>query len=254
MGAAAGREAKRRADLGDLPLPLYFRIANAVKERILWGEWPAGRKLPTEEVLAQEYGVSRQTIRKAKDKLTAEGFVKGLQGSGCYVNQPEKWSMPAATVVNLDDVFKIGLGTTTFKVHEFSMVVNTEAIKDKLNNYKDEYAYQMQGVRYHFGQPISYVIYYLPYDIGSLIRVENLHAGPLIPQLENLAGIQVTEGVKTITLGRAYGQKAKLLNLRSGAAVLAEETIYVDQSGRPIEYLQTFYRDRLFYRIRVRRR
>lgn len=44
-------------------------------------------KLPTEKELCEKYGVSRQTLRKASDQLVAEGFLKRLQGSGCYLTE-----------------------------------------------------------------------------------------------------------------------------------------------------------------------
>lgn len=48
---------------------------------------PGPRKLPPERQLAQEYGVSRFTIRQALEKLARIGVVSIVQGSGIWINQ-----------------------------------------------------------------------------------------------------------------------------------------------------------------------
>lgn len=45
------------------------------------------RKLPPERQLAQEYGVSRFTIRQALEKLASIGVVRIVQGSGIWINE-----------------------------------------------------------------------------------------------------------------------------------------------------------------------
>ncbi|QKJ57238.1 GntR family transcriptional regulator [Serratia fonticola] len=45
------------------------------------------RKLPPERQLAQEYGVSRFTIRQALEKLVSIGVIEVIQGSGIYINE-----------------------------------------------------------------------------------------------------------------------------------------------------------------------
>ena len=43
----------------------YFQLMEDLKEKILSGEIQAGDKLPSENELSGEYGISRQTVRKA---------------------------------------------------------------------------------------------------------------------------------------------------------------------------------------------
>lgn len=45
------------------------------------------RKLPPERQLAEEYGVSRFTIRQALEKLASIGVVRIVQGSGIWINE-----------------------------------------------------------------------------------------------------------------------------------------------------------------------
>ena len=234
------------------PLPLYYQVANLIQNGILTGTWASGNQLPTEEDLVGEYGVSRQTIRKAKGILTEGGFISSIKGSGCYVNGQEAWNTHLPTVDNLADIFHIG-SEMAFKIHEFGMVFNTRYVSDKLKNPQDRFVFQIRGIRYHQDRPLSHVVYHLPFQFGSRIPLESLDENPFIPQFEKLAGIQVIEGIQTISLGKAEPNVAQCLDLKKGAPVLVVESVYFDADQQPIEYVRTHYPDKLPYSIRVKR-
>jgi GntR family transcriptional regulator len=234
------------------PLPLYYQVATLLRNEILSGLWPAEGRLPTEEALVEKYRVSRPTIRKAKGLLAEEGFVRDIKGSGCYVNRPEAWNTTPPTVDNLNDIFHFG-SRMSFKIHEFGMVSNTSDVESKLRNPSDRFVFQIKGVRHHLGQPMSFVVYYLPFRFGSRIPLESLDENPFIPQIERFAGIQVTEGIQTISLSRADEAAVRLLGIEGGAAVLLVESVYFDSEQQPVEYVRSQYADKLPYAVRVRR-
>lgn len=60
-------------------------IINNIKKCINSGKYLTGQKIPSENELAKEYGVSRQTVRKAIATLTEEGYLYARHGSGTYV-------------------------------------------------------------------------------------------------------------------------------------------------------------------------
>jgi len=224
-----------------------------LRNQIVSGEWKPGIRLPTENELAMKYGVSRLTVRKAKEKLIEEGLIYSIQGSGSYLTEPEMWKLHPFTIESIDDILTLGK-EMAFKIHEFQMVPNTEEIAKKLKNPQDRFIFQIIGVRYFQGQPISNVHYHLPFTLGSRIPVEVLNENPFIPQIENLAGIKVAEGVQSISSGRASQIVAKNLGIRQGSPILIMETLYFDCQGQPIEFVKAQYREEFRYNIRVTRR
>ena len=66
-------------------LKKYEIVANSISEEIRSGHYPNGTSLPTEEQLTKEYGVSRQTVRKALSILKERNIIEKRQGSGSYV-------------------------------------------------------------------------------------------------------------------------------------------------------------------------
>ncbi|WP_288393334.1 FadR/GntR family transcriptional regulator [uncultured Herbaspirillum sp.] len=62
-------------------------VARQLLENIDAGAFPRGSKLPTEAVLAQQFGVSRTVVREAIARLKHEGVVEPRQGSGVFVTE-----------------------------------------------------------------------------------------------------------------------------------------------------------------------
>lgn len=67
--------------------PLYRQLYAGLREAILTGQLPANSRLPATRVLANAYGISRNTVMNAYEQLFAEGYVRGKIGSGTYVAQ-----------------------------------------------------------------------------------------------------------------------------------------------------------------------
>ena len=234
------------------PLPLYYQVANLMRTSILEGRYPEKSRLPTENDLAERYGVSRPTIRNAKNILETEGFISNIKGSGCYVNGQNAWKTQPPTVENINDILHYG-EKMSFKIHEFGMISNTVEIQEKLKNPQESFVLQVKGVRYLQDRPIAVVVYYLPFRFGSRIPFESLDENPFLPQFEKLAGIQVREGIQSISIGRSDPVTSQHLGLQENSPVLVVESVYVDDAQQPIEYVRSQCRDKLPYSIRVKR-
>jgi DNA-binding GntR family transcriptional regulator len=64
---------------------LYEQVRDSLLGRITSGEFKAGDKLPTEDLLCKEYGVSRITVRRAISELTAQMLISPRRGIGTVV-------------------------------------------------------------------------------------------------------------------------------------------------------------------------
>ena len=65
------------------------QVFTQLKELLVQGEWKPGEKLPSENELAAQFGVSRITVRQALQKLGALGLVETRLGEGSFVKQLE---------------------------------------------------------------------------------------------------------------------------------------------------------------------
>ena len=64
-------------------------LMEELKSKILSGEIRPGAKLPSENELAQEYEISRHTVRKALAILVTDGYITTKHGKGTSV--PTGW-------------------------------------------------------------------------------------------------------------------------------------------------------------------
>jgi len=60
-------------------------LFNDILAGILMGDYPPQSRLPTEQRLSHDYGVSRTIVRSALEELKSEGIVQSRQGSGTIV-------------------------------------------------------------------------------------------------------------------------------------------------------------------------
>jgi DNA-binding LacI/PurR family transcriptional regulator len=67
--------------------PKYHAIRNKIRERIKSGALLPGAKLPPERIIAEEFGVSRLTVRTAISRLLDEEILYSIHGSGTYVSK-----------------------------------------------------------------------------------------------------------------------------------------------------------------------
>jgi DNA-binding FadR family transcriptional regulator len=68
----------------------YEQVADQLRELIVGGELSRGERLPNENTLAREFGVSRATVREALRLLAAQNLIRTAKGAGggSYVTLP----------------------------------------------------------------------------------------------------------------------------------------------------------------------
>ncbi|MCR5420896.1 MAG: GntR family transcriptional regulator [Lachnospiraceae bacterium] len=69
----------------------YHQIETDIKNLILSEEIKPGDKLPSENILAKKYEVSRQTVRKALADLEVEGYIYAVHGSGTFCSDASRF-------------------------------------------------------------------------------------------------------------------------------------------------------------------
>lgn len=86
---------------------LVEQVYNQLLEMIIRRELKPGDRLPSEMVLCDQMGVSRNTLRAALNKLDALGFTVSRQGGGTYVKEVDSdvylnFFVPALLTHNVD--------------------------------------------------------------------------------------------------------------------------------------------------------
>ncbi|RHW19106.1 FadR family transcriptional regulator [Sphingomonas gilva] len=98
---------------------LYQRIAATIADAIEAGRYQPGARLPGERDLAEEYKVSRPTIREAMIALEMRGLIEVRHGSGLYVTRRN---------APLRDVRELDTDVGAFELTEARIIVEGEAV------------------------------------------------------------------------------------------------------------------------------
>jgi GntR family transcriptional repressor for pyruvate dehydrogenase complex len=92
---------KYRNGTGNRVDAVYTGIIEAMSS----GEYPESGRLPTETELAQQYSVSRPTVREALSRLRLDGLIASRRGSGSYVlRRPDRNIKRFAPIESIADV------------------------------------------------------------------------------------------------------------------------------------------------------
>jgi GntR family trehalose operon transcriptional repressor len=82
----------------------YEHVYNQIEERIASGLYVADELLPSEKDLREEFGVSRDTIRKALSLLMSAGFIQKIQGKGSLVLKRQQLNFPVSGLTSYKEL------------------------------------------------------------------------------------------------------------------------------------------------------
>jgi GntR family transcriptional repressor for pyruvate dehydrogenase complex len=80
---------------------LIDTLVERIESQIVSGEYPTGSRLPGEEVLAGQFGVSRPAVREGLSRLRERGYLETINGRGTYVRRPDADHLSASLLRQL---------------------------------------------------------------------------------------------------------------------------------------------------------
>lgn len=76
----------------DVVPPLYRRLKDHILAQVSSGEWSPGSRVPSENELVAEFGISRMTANRALRELMQDGYLTRIRGLGTFVREPPRES------------------------------------------------------------------------------------------------------------------------------------------------------------------
>ena len=216
--------------------PLYRRLEERLRHAIESGAVKPEQALPSERDLAEDFSVSRITIRKALDGLVGSGLLVRKQGAGTFVagrveksfskltsftedmaargrTSRSEWIVRAEGAVTPDESLMLGLspGTAVYRFHRI--------------RYADEFAMALEYS--------TIPAFALPNP--AMVR------GSLYEAL-NAAGHRPVRALQRLRAVLFDAQQARLLGVDPGAPGLLIERRGFLEDGRAVEMTQSWYR------------
>lgn len=133
------------------PLPLYKQLEDSIVRAIGDGELKAGDKLPTEEELADQFGLSRPVVRQAYGALVGAKLVVRERGRGSFVKELKTGPLTNSLLGFSQETLLSGHIPVT-KVLAFEKSRLPERLGQMVENPWDEWFY-LERVRFTDGVP-----------------------------------------------------------------------------------------------------
>ena len=220
------------------PVPLYFQVAQHLEHMIESGELPMGTRLENEIDLADQLGLSRQTMRRAIEYLVGRGLLLRKRGIGTQVVQAKVTREVELTSL-YDDLAKTGRNPSTTVV-SFGTEPAPDALAAELGLAEGTPVYVFERLRFAGAEPLALMRNHVPEHLMRLSAAD-LEAQGLY-NLFRANGIVMRIAKQSIGARAATAAEARALGERKGAPLLTMERSAYDEQGRAVEHGRHVYR------------
>jgi GntR family transcriptional regulator len=218
-------------------MPQYRQIELALRERLQ--TLRPGERLPSDDELCREFGVSRMTARNAMQRLAEDGLVQRVPGRGTFAIAPPAHRYSDRLIAFSDQMARLGrTPTSRLLQREIRPCTPTEA--SALGLQPTDPVVVVRRVRLADQLPIAIETAVLVPSTAEVVMTADLETGSLHEALGG-ANLHLRRGSATIAAEAATPEDVELLGVRRGAPLLVERRIIADVQGRPIEACESRY-------------
>jgi GntR family transcriptional regulator len=228
--------------------PLYLQIVERIAAAITFGRFKDGEALPPERTLSDRLEVSRTTVRKALDELTARGLVTSRHGSGNFV--ASRLEQPLARLSSFSEDMRVRGRKPGFVWVERGVFVPGPEEVIALGLVSGERVSRFVRVRLADDEPLAIERASIPArDLPEPETVEtSLYAALRAHGLEPVRALQ---HLRAAAVGPADAQH---LGIPVGSPVMATVRYGYLADARPVEFTRSVYRgDRYDFVAEMRR-
>ena len=226
--------------LPDRARTLWSQIAQEIAQAIGAGSYPPGKRLPSEQALAERFGVNRHTIRRSLSELGQRGLVRATQGSGTYVEEFAVDLALGKRTRHRESLSRTGL-SGSIRVLEQTIERASESVARALEVRKGSRVLHLLVLGDANGQPLHFSDRYFPLPRFSGLG-EHLHATGSITQSFAVLGVlDYTRKTSRISARLPDSTIATHLRQSNTRPTLFVTSVNIDVDGCPIEYALTWF-------------
>jgi len=220
--------------------PIYLQLREVIRNKIEDGEFLPGMAIPSENDLADTYGINRMTVRSGIDALVNEGILKRVQGKGVYVvgNKVER------------DLETLEGFTQTMKQKNTKpqTKVLTKTLREAGDKYSLIFAIKPEDEIYYIkricsadDEQISLEEIFIPKYVVP--KLEGIDLGVFsIYEVYDFYGVKIKRAYQTLDLTQLEQRDARMLGIEADLSVMLFQCTSYDEKDRVIEFSRTYTR------------
>lgn len=218
-------------------------MTDILRERILGGLYAPDQRMPSEAQLAEEFRVSRSSLRTALASLAAEGHIRRRHGDGTYPCPPTfRVTLRPGNDWDVERQIEHSGRHATMRVLQQGLALPSAAVAARLGLGAGEQVYSIRRLFMADEVPVAL--------ISSSIVAEGLEAdipaseASLPPHrfLELFHRRRARDGEMHFRAICADAELSSTLGVKPGSPLLGIEAVYFDASRRPLMLAHEVYR------------
>ncbi|MBY6050177.1 GntR family transcriptional regulator [Cytobacillus firmus] len=226
----------------DSIIPLYHQLKEILRESVDNGNWNTGDKVPSENQLMDEYGVSRNTVKKAIEELVQDGVLYRIQGKGTFVSKP-KFQQPLMGFYSFSKVLKEHGMNPKDIILDIREVKPTAKIKEGLQMISDECVIELKRLRCANNEPIILESsFFTKKTVPDMAKLNEIGPVSLYDLLEQQFNVVITRAKEAFEPVLIRADESEHLQTKEGLPALLLERTAFDKEGNPVEFCRSIVR------------
>lgn len=225
----------------DEAIPKYYLIANAVIEDIRSGKLKPGMKVPSENEIIREYGVSNTTARKALQEIELAGWAKRVKGRGTFVLQRDVIRSANRILSFTRNMLEAGYQPSA-RIIDISTTDGFSLILNGRQYSMPGPLFRIQRLRFADEIPMLLETRYVPKQLFPDITDHDL-TGSIYEIYETVYGVQLKEEVIQISWTEITSpEQRELFGAQESVPAFLIEGATFSGNGIPLEMEHSLYR------------
>jgi GntR family transcriptional regulator len=230
-------------------VPLYRQVQDGIEQLIRTHS--RKKEVPLSDAyLAERFGVSRITVRRAVNELVDAGVLYRIRGRGTFV-RPRKLK-EKLTLNSFLDAWTRKSERFDVRVGAFERIHADEELAGRLGVAVGEEVVYVRRLRYQRKTLVAVDDRYLRADYGSRLTRQDIMTASLVDYLRNREKVDLSHGEMEIEARRAERADAAMLGIKAGQPVLVRRVIFYTKKAEPaLAGISTYRADRVSYRLTI---
>jgi len=235
------------------PVPLYYQLAEMLRERIESGSLKPGDQLPSERELGEQHGISRMTVRQAITYLAQKGTLIIRPGVGTFVAEP-KLTYDALHLLGFTEEMMAQGRVVSSRVLEQEIVTPPAAVVVKLGLAPNAKTVKIVRLRLEGETPLLLETIHISAALCPRLEKQDLARNSLYSVLENKYDIVLKRARQTFEATTANDYEANLFGVALNTPMILLDGVTFSADDIPVECFKAVYRgDRFKFELESQR-
>jgi GntR family transcriptional regulator len=218
-------------------VPLYYQFKQSLLERFEKGEFPPGQPITVEVDLAKDYCISRATVRRAMQEMTHDGYIHRIPGKGTFILRTRVQRGLTRMSSFSEDMKERGQEVTS-RLLEIGHKQPPAYIAEQFHMPPEQPILYICRLRLANDLPLALNFSFIKLPESVSISEEELRETISLWSLLERKGLPLIETDKVIEAVLATEERARLLDVPVGTALLQVEGMAYSINHIPVEFSQ----------------